>query len=204
MRPLPFRTASSLLSLSLAVGVSGCLSVAEGAPPRLQRDDEGGKRGFELSAGLGILGAGKAEVEDVTYVTDSEVYGRVSLDHFGESGEVGLGAFVDTGTIDYGLPSGDARFTTVGLAVKGRYFDFEVTDDVDLLITPGVGVGYRVDDEGTDGLALNFGVDLRARFAGFDLFIEPGVLTQPVGSDAGREQTFRPLPYALFGAGIRF
>ena len=88
--------------------------------------------------------------------------------------------------------------------MKGRYFDFEVTDDVDLLITPGVGVGYRVDDEGTDGLALNFGVDLRARFAGFDLFIEPGVLSQPVGSDAGREQTFRPLPYALFGAGIRF
>ncbi len=171
-----------------------------------------GRLPIEASLGIGAAFGG-----DVTF---ENAGGSEDVDH--DSGFImklegdlfpikyfGFGAYLGFTASSLDVPRDDGMdLFEFGVAAKGRIP--VLTDPVEFFITPGLYFGYRrtmfeADIDDADGLALNFGVDFRARFEKhFDVFIEPGFLTQPVGGNDDVDVTFGPIGYILFGVGYAF
>jgi len=142
---------------------------------------------------------------DVDVDIDGGFLSRLTFDYF-TCEYFGIGLFTNIGTSSQSYFN-DITIWDIGVEVKGRY-PIPIDDVKKFLITANLGLGYRgLFNEGdtVDGMALNFGVDFRLRLQGrYDLYIEPGFISQPVGGASGVDVTFSPIPYLLVGGGIVF
>jgi len=163
--------------------------------------------GFELSTGLGGHFGGEVDTDIGTFDTDGGYLQKISLDFF-PTRYLGLGLYNAFGTTALGGVD-DTILVEVGLAIKPRLTAEDLLGDVDLLVTPDIMIGYRglFPDtlDSSSGLALNFGLDLRARWDnGFSAFIEPGFFAQPVGGNSDTDVTFSPIGFVLLGVGYAY
>ena len=86
---------------------------------------------------------------------------------------------------------------------------YEIAQNLDFIFTPGLSIGFRYFGvEITDdivGLGINLGFDLRLRFSDrYDVWLEPGFVTQPAGGNSDTDVTFGPIGYVLLGVGMAF
>jgi hypothetical protein len=176
----------------------------------------------EVSIGLGGHFGGDITIapdREFTAEADGGFLSKITVDFFPHE-NFGFGVFLNNGTVsnldtDAAFGTTDGHFTTFGVEAKGR-LAVELDHATDLLITPGLGLGVRglFFDQGSIagptiedsvGLAVNFGVDARLRFNDrYDVFIEPGFLTQPAGGNDTADVTFGPIGYLLVGGGVVF
>jgi hypothetical protein len=165
--------------------------------------------GLELSAGLGAHFGGDVNVDppDRDFEVDEGFYGKLTFDFFPIQ-YLGLGVYASFATSEHEF-TGDINMAEVGLGIKPRVPVMDAIGSADLLITPGLSIGYRglftdeLDD--SDGLGINLGLDLRLRWDRIAVFIEPGILSQVAGGNSDADVTFAPvIGYAIAGVGVNF
>jgi hypothetical protein len=134
---------------------------------------------------------------------------KVGADYFTNE-LLGVGGYLSFGEGE--IQGLDLSYFEIGIAIKPRLTREDFIEDYDLLITPGLYVGYRVEsvdgapgDDSGDGLALNLGIDIRLRFENnYAIFIEPGFITQPDGGSDDADVTFSPIGVFLVGVAYTF
>lgn len=123
---------------------------------------------------------------------------------------LGVGAYMSYGQGE--IEGLDIDYFEIGIAIKPRLTKKDFIEDYDLLITPGLYIGYRVEtvdgapgDDSGDGLALNLGIDIRLRFENnYAIFIEPGFITQPDGGSDDADVTWSPIGVFVVGIAYTF
>jgi len=134
---------------------------------------------------------------------------KIGADYF-SSELLGLGGYLSYGTSE--IRGFDADYFELGIAIKPRLTREDIINDYDLLITPSFYIGYRLQsidgapgDNTADGLALNFGIDLRLRFENnIAVFIEPGFISQPIGGSSDGDVTWSPIGVFYMGVAYSF
>jgi len=165
--------------------------------------------GLEGSFAIGVLLPGEITLEaggdEIDVDSDAGFMLKTSLDYFPMK-YLGVGVFFQAMFPDI-ENGGSFTMFELGPAVKGRY-SIPVQEGMAFHITPGLGIGWRgISPENGDfinGMAVNFGVDLRLEWNKLQFSLEPGFITQPVGGEDGVDVTFAPIPYLLFGVGYAF
>ncbi len=190
-------TSGMAMAMSLLLALCG---------PGLAQD--GRRDSIEISLGLGAAFGGEYTVEDdweTDYGTAAGFYGKTALDYFPIE-YFGMGLYLAGGNTSNRY-HGTIDMLEVGLGLKPR-LPIELTETLDFLVTPSLYIGYRglfpENCDSSEGLGLNFGVDLRLRSEQLEFFVEPGFLTQPTGGNDETWVTFGPIGYMLFGVGFSF
>jgi hypothetical protein len=197
-------SAASMYQASAPPPASALLASTLGAGS-LERD----RYPMEASLGIGVLFPGTVTYGDdsTDADTDAGFMMKLDLDYFPIK-YLGVGAFLTAAFP--GVEDSTLKSFEIGPAIKGR-FPIPIDQQFTLLITPGFSVGYRGisgeflgESRYSNGLALDFGVDLRLQWDHLEFFIEPGFITQPVGGTSEVDLKFGPIGYTLFGVGYAF
>ena len=138
---------------------------------------------------------------------DGGFFSKLGVDYF-FSEYFGIGSYLAYG-MSFNGRQGDINAVEFGITLKPRYSFDDALGSTDIVVTPELMVGWRGSYPGfgpsSNGLALNFGLDLRARFEnGFAIFVEPGFLTQPVGGNDLADVTFSPIGFVVAGVAKSF
>jgi hypothetical protein len=164
---------------------------------------------WEASLGLGAQFGGTVDVTNGfsrEVDNDAGFAMKANLDYFPVQ-YFGFGPVLSYASTYNGL-DGNINVAGFGLELKGRAPFRDLLGSADLLVTPELGITYRrsIPAVGlaTDGLGINFGLDLRLRWRRLELFIEPGFETQPSGGNDLVFSTFGPIGYVIVGTGFAF
>lgn len=165
---------------------------------------------LEVSFGMGGQFGGDVYFDppDTEFEADGGFAFKLAGDYF-FSDIMGIGAFLDFGEGE--IRGADFDYVTIGFALKPRLtLEDAINDNIDLMAGPAFYVGYRrIQADGAaddaDGLALNFGIDLRARLEnGISVFVEPGFISQAKGGNDDFDIEFDPIGFFLIGVGYEF
>lgn len=166
---------------------------------------------LEVNAALGGQFGGDINVDppDRDFEADGGFTFKLGVDYFTNE-LLGIGAYLSYGESE--IQGLDLDYFEIGIAIKPRLTREDFIQDYDLLITPGLYIGYRIEtidgapgDDSGDGLALNLGIDIRLRFENnWAVFIEPGFITQPDGGSDDADVTWSPIGVFFVGVAYSF
>ncbi len=202
--PTPASPLARLSADSSSVPVAGA-AAGVARPGGLAPRRSAPHRPLEVGLAGGVRLADEFTSDDIDYALEQGSMFRLTGDYF-PSENIGVGLFA-LRTAAEAESFGYTTTTGAGVSIKGRVRS-ELSESMDLLVTPGLGIGYLSTTSDADtvrGLGITLGLDLRLRTAGgFDVFLEPGLLWQPTGGNDDSEVTFGPGGYVMVGVGLAF